>query len=77
MSMILATHLKTSRHGIYYFRYTVPAPLRPHFGKKEVLYSLHIHYDSNPQGRCNNHSTQADTANSGLQPVAFTAVQNT
>jgi transposase InsO family protein len=41
MSITLATHLKTSRHGIYYFRYTVPAPLRPYFGKKEVMYSLH------------------------------------
>lgn len=41
MSIILATHLKTSRHGIFYFRYTVPAPLRPRFGKKEVLLSLH------------------------------------
>ncbi|MDP1593429.1 MAG: site-specific integrase [Gallionella sp.] len=41
MSITLATHLKTSRHGIYYFRYTIPAPLRPYFGKKEVMYSLH------------------------------------
>lgn len=41
MSITLATHLKTSRHGIYYFRYTVPAPLRPYFGKREVMYSLH------------------------------------
>ena len=41
MSITLATHLKISRHGIFYFRYTVPAPLRPHFGKKEVLLSLH------------------------------------
>lgn len=41
MSITLATHLKTSRHGIFYFRYTVPASLRTLFGKKEVLYSLH------------------------------------
>lgn len=41
MSISLATHLKTSRHGIYYFRMTVPVPLRPVLGKSELLYSLH------------------------------------
>lgn len=41
MSIALATHLKVSRHGIFYFRMTVPAPLRTQFGKRELLYSLH------------------------------------
>jgi len=43
MSITLATHLKTSRHGIYYFRITVPAALRARFGKNELIYSLHTH----------------------------------
>lgn len=41
MSLNLATHLKTSRHGIFYFRMTIPATLRPRFGKNELVYSLH------------------------------------
>jgi len=41
MPITLATHLKTSRHGIYYFRVTVPAALRARFGKNELVYSLY------------------------------------
>lgn len=41
MSIALATHLKVSRHGIFYFRIAIPTHLRPQFGKRELLYSLH------------------------------------
>jgi len=41
MSISLATHIKTSRHGIFYFRMSVPVPLRQVMGKSELLYSLH------------------------------------
>jgi len=40
MSLSLASHLKKSRHGVFYFRMRVPFPLRESFGKKEVFYSL-------------------------------------
>lgn len=40
MPINLAHHLKTSRHGIYYFRMTVPVALRPVIGKREILRSL-------------------------------------
>lgn len=41
MPIALATHLKVSRHGIFYFRIAIPTHLRPQFGKRELLYSLH------------------------------------
>ena len=39
--MKLSSHLKISRHGIYYFRFIVPKILRPLYGgKTEIKYSL-------------------------------------
>ena len=40
MPISLATHLKLSRCGIYYFRMRVPAHLRQLIGKNEILHSL-------------------------------------
>ena len=40
--MKLPSHLKISRHGIYYFRTIVPKVIRPLYdGKTELKYSLH------------------------------------
>lgn len=39
--MRLASHLKRSRHGVYYFRLTIPETLRPLFGgRREIKRSL-------------------------------------
>jgi len=40
MPISLATHLKLSRCGIYYFRMRVPAALRQAIGKREIIHSL-------------------------------------
>lgn len=40
MPITLATHLKLSRCGVYYFRMRVPANLREVIGKHEILVSL-------------------------------------
>jgi hypothetical protein len=40
MAIHAPTHLHVSRHGIFYFRITIPAALRTHFGVCEVKRSL-------------------------------------
>lgn len=40
MPLNLATHLKLSRCGVFYFRMAVPVALRPAIGKREIIQSL-------------------------------------
>ena len=40
MSVFTPSFLKKSRHGIYYFRVRIPAPIRNLFATKEILRSL-------------------------------------
>jgi len=38
--MFLSSHLRLSRHGVYYFRLVLPVGLREAFGKREIIHSL-------------------------------------
>lgn len=38
--MTYGTHLRRSRHGTLYFRYVIPADVRPHIGRSELSLSL-------------------------------------
>ncbi len=40
--MLLASHLRRSRHGIYYFRLILPAPIAVVLGQRELVRSLGI-----------------------------------
>jgi integrase len=40
--MLLASHLRRSRHGIYYFRLILPAPIAAVLGQRELVRSLGI-----------------------------------
>lgn len=40
--MLLPSHLRRSRHGIYYFRVVLPAPLATLLGQRELVRSLGI-----------------------------------
>jgi integrase len=40
--MLLASHLRRSRHGIYYFRVILPAPIAAVLGQRELVRSLGI-----------------------------------
>ena len=40
--MLLASHLRRSRHGIYYFRIVLPAPIAAVLGQRELVRSLGI-----------------------------------
>lgn len=38
--MLLASHLRRSRHGIFYFRIVLPAPIAAILGQRELVRSL-------------------------------------
>ena len=40
--MLLASHLRRSRHGIYYFRIVLPDPIAAVLGQRELARSLGI-----------------------------------
>ena len=42
LTMLLASHIRRSRHGVYYFRIVLPAPIAAVLGQREVVRSLCI-----------------------------------